>query len=114
MKYVEDVLWILDKPGTTIHNQDEHFKENIAFVHSLGKKCDCVGWSRSEIIHNRRERPACRSEIIHNQRERHIGRSLHLCSSVQHIFNENAISGGRIVDQDVSHSADKLSVLNNG
>jgi hypothetical protein len=45
MKYIEDVHWILDKPGTTIHNQDEQFKENIAFVHSLGKKCDCVGWS---------------------------------------------------------------------
>ena len=45
MRYIEDVHWILDKPGTTIHNQDEQFKENIAFVHSLGKKCDCVGWS---------------------------------------------------------------------
>ena len=45
MKYIEDVHWILDKPGTTIHNQDEQFRENIAFVHSLGKKCDCVGWS---------------------------------------------------------------------
>ena len=45
MKYIEDVHWILDKPGTTIHNQDEQFKENIAFVQSLGKKCDCVGWS---------------------------------------------------------------------
>ncbi len=45
MKYVEDVSWILEKPGTTIHNQDEQFRENIAFVHSLGKKCDCVGWS---------------------------------------------------------------------
>ena len=45
MKFIEDVHWILDKPGTTIHNQDEQFRENIAFVHSLGKKCDCVGWS---------------------------------------------------------------------
>ena len=45
MKYIENVHWILDKPGTTIHNQDEQFRENIAFVHSLGKKCDCVGWS---------------------------------------------------------------------
>ena len=45
MRYIEDVHWILDKPGTTIHNQDEQFIENIAFVHSLGKKCDCVGWS---------------------------------------------------------------------
>ena len=45
MNYIEEVHWILDKPSTTIHNQDEIFKENIAFVHSLGKKCDCVGWS---------------------------------------------------------------------
>ena len=45
MKYIEEVYWILDKPGTTIHNQDEQFRENIAFVHSLSKKCDCVGWS---------------------------------------------------------------------
>ena len=46
MKYIEDVHWILDKPGTTIHNQDEKYRENIAFVRSLGKKCDCVGWSK--------------------------------------------------------------------
>ena len=45
MKYMEKVHWILDKLGTTIQNQDEHFKENISFVHSLGKKCDSVGWS---------------------------------------------------------------------
>ena len=45
MKYIEKLSWILDKPGTTIRNQDEKFRENIAFVHSLGKKCDCVGWS---------------------------------------------------------------------
>ena len=45
MRYIEDVHWILDKPGTTIHNQHEKFQANIAFVHSLGKKCDCVGWS---------------------------------------------------------------------
>lgn len=46
MKYREELHWILDKPGTTIHNQEAEFKESIAFVHSLGKKCDCVGWSR--------------------------------------------------------------------
>lgn len=46
VKYIENVHWILDKPGTTIHNQDEQFRENIAFVRSLGKKCDGVGWSK--------------------------------------------------------------------
>ncbi len=45
MKYIEDVHWILDKQGITRQNKEEEYKENIAFVHSLGKKCDCVGWS---------------------------------------------------------------------
>jgi len=45
MKYIEKVYWILDKTGSTLHNKDEEYRENIAFVHSLGKKCDCVGWS---------------------------------------------------------------------
>jgi hypothetical protein len=49
MKYTEKLLWILDKPGTTIHNQDEKYRENIAFVHSLGLKCDCVGWSKLDL-----------------------------------------------------------------
>jgi len=46
MNYTEELLWILDKPGTDIHNQEEKFQENIAFVHSLGLKCDSVGWSK--------------------------------------------------------------------
>ena len=49
MKYSEELLWILDKPGTTLHNQDEAFQENIAFVHSLGLKCDCVGWCKMDL-----------------------------------------------------------------
>lgn len=46
MKYTEELLWILDDPNATIHNQDEKFQKNIAFVHSLGLKCDGVGWSK--------------------------------------------------------------------
>ncbi len=46
MNYTEELHWILDCPGTTIHNQDEIFQKNIAFVHSLGLKCDSVGWSK--------------------------------------------------------------------
>ena len=53
MKYSEELLWILDKPGTTLHNQDEAFQENIAFVHSLGLKCDCVGWCKMDLSNPR-------------------------------------------------------------
>ena len=49
MKYKEELFWILDKPGTTIHNQDEKFRENKEFVHSLGLKCDCVGWCKLDL-----------------------------------------------------------------
>ena len=48
MQYKEDLMWILDKNGVRLSNTDAWQKardENIAFVHSLGKKCDCVGWS---------------------------------------------------------------------
>lgn len=45
MKFTEELSWILDKPGTSIHDQDEKYRQNIGFVHSLGLKCDCVGWS---------------------------------------------------------------------
>ena len=33
---------------------------------------------------------------------------------VQHIFNENAIAGGGVVYQNVGHSPNEPSVLNNG
>ncbi|MBE6632510.1 MAG: SMI1/KNR4 family protein [Ruminococcaceae bacterium] len=46
MNMKEKILWILDKPGTTMHDQEAVFHDNIAFVHSLGLKCDCVGWSK--------------------------------------------------------------------
>ena len=34
--------------------------------------------------------------------------------SVQHIFNKDSVSGGRIVDKDVSNGADQFSVLDDG
>lgn len=49
MKYTEELLWILDKPGTTLQNQHEKYQENIAFVHSLGLKCDSVGWCKLDL-----------------------------------------------------------------
>ena len=46
MQYNESLLWILDKDCkiSGLKDQDEKFKANIDFVHSLGLKCDCVGW----------------------------------------------------------------------
>lgn len=45
MQYTEELHWILDKNGDGL-DWDEKYQQNIAFVHSLGRKCDCVGWSR--------------------------------------------------------------------
>ena len=63
MKKYESVQWILDRPHTEIIDmknrypdhkeylkhywqwQDENYRQNIEFVHSLGLKCDKVGWS---------------------------------------------------------------------
>lgn len=44
MDFREKISWILDKNSKRLNNDDETQK-NIDFVHSLGKKCDCVGWS---------------------------------------------------------------------
>lgn len=55
----ETLLWILD--GTSAKTwDDEENKRRIDFVHSLGEKCDCVGWSKlnlsnpnsGEILHH--------------------------------------------------------------
>jgi len=58
----ESLYWILDRPRSDIEEMkkkwgnyeyrkhlgeyyDEKYRQNIEFVHSLGLKCDCVGWS---------------------------------------------------------------------
>ena len=43
MKFKETLTWILDKKNHRF--EEKSYQENIDFVHSLGKKCDCVGWS---------------------------------------------------------------------
>ena len=48
MTYKEELLWILDPKRKHI-NDEEKIKQNIAFVHSLGQKCDCVGWSTLDL-----------------------------------------------------------------
>ena len=44
MRYVEKLDWILDAASDRLKAEDE-YQINIDFVHSLGLKCDCVGWS---------------------------------------------------------------------
>lgn len=61
MKIREGISWILDRPESEIEEMkkkwsgdeyrkhyfvyaEEKYRRNIDFVHSLGLKCDCVGW----------------------------------------------------------------------
>lgn len=48
MKIIETLDWILDNDDKTI-SDDEKYRLNIEFVHSLGLKCDCVGWSKLDL-----------------------------------------------------------------
>lgn len=43
----EKLTWILDQ--NEAHAGEEEYRINIDFVHSLGKKCDCVGWSKLDM-----------------------------------------------------------------
>ena len=54
MKYTETLDWILDKRGAKL-GDEAAYKENIDFVHSLGLKCDCVGWSKLDLASPRAE-----------------------------------------------------------
>ena len=45
MKIIETLDWILDNDDKSIADDDE-YRLNIEFVHLLGLKCDCVGWSK--------------------------------------------------------------------
>lgn len=55
MEYTEELLWILDKEGIRLKG-DEEYRRNIEFVHSLGLKCDCVGWSRLDLSNPRTDK----------------------------------------------------------
>ena len=48
MKIIETLDWILDKNDKRINGEEEYLL-NIEFVHSLGLKCDCVGWSKLDL-----------------------------------------------------------------
>lgn len=43
----EELNWILDQKGKSYGEKE--YQLNIDFVHSLGKKCDCVGWSKLDM-----------------------------------------------------------------
>ena len=49
MEYSEELLWILDMPRSAFRNDDEMYQYSIDFVHSLGLKCDCVGWCKMSL-----------------------------------------------------------------
>ena len=48
MKIIETLDWILDNDDKSIPDDDK-YRLNIEFVHSLGLKCDCVGWSKLDL-----------------------------------------------------------------
>lgn len=52
MKYSEELLWILDDPNgfpRTLEAQNKKIQICTDFVHSLGLKCDCVGWCKIDL-----------------------------------------------------------------
>jgi len=56
MKYSEELLWILDAPGgfgSTLEAQNKTIQICADFVHSLGLKCDCVGWCKMDLSNPR-------------------------------------------------------------
>ena len=58
MRYSEKLMWILDKVGEkydTLEEQESLYGENREFVHSLGLKCDSVGWCSMNLSHPRVE-----------------------------------------------------------
>lgn len=67
MNFTEQLNWILDKNGKSL-NRESEYRENIEFVHSLGLKCDCVGWSSLDLSDARADeileaiREFCRKE----------------------------------------------------
>ena len=52
MKTIEVLDWILDNDNKSLFD-DEKYRLNIEFVHSLGLKCDCVGWSKLDLQDSR-------------------------------------------------------------
>ena len=48
MQLNENLLWMIDGPSKKMWDEEEN-KRRISFIHSLGQKCDSVGWSSLEL-----------------------------------------------------------------
>ena len=59
MRIIETLDWIIDYNDSRIVD-DEKYKLNIEFVHSLGLKCDCVGWCKLDLSHPRLDEILCK------------------------------------------------------
>lgn len=59
MRIIETLDWIIDYNDSRIA-ADEKYKLNIEFVHSLGLKCDCVGWCELDLSHPNLDEILCK------------------------------------------------------
>jgi len=59
MRVIETLDWIIDYNDSRIVD-DEKYKLNIEFVHSLGLKCDCVGWCKLDLSHPNLDEILCK------------------------------------------------------
>ena len=59
MRIKETLNWIIDYNDSKLVD-DEKYKLNIEFVHSLGLKCDCVGWCKLDLSHPRLDEILCK------------------------------------------------------
>ena len=57
--------------------------------------------------------PGCPQTPYDKKTDTPGGVSLHLRRRIQHVFNKDAVAGGRIVHKDMSNGADEFAVLNN-
>lgn len=59
MRIIETLDWIIDYNDSRIVD-DEKYKLNIEFVHSLGLKCDSVGWCKLDLSHPNLDEILCK------------------------------------------------------
>ena len=59
MRIIETLDWIIDYNDSRIVG-DENYRLNIEFVHSLGLKCDRVGWCKLDLSHPNLDEILCK------------------------------------------------------
>lgn len=62
MRVIETLDWIIDYNDSKIVD-DEKYKLNIEFVHSLGLKCDCVGWCKLDLSDPNLDEILCKIKV---------------------------------------------------